>query len=33
MQSIPEEDGRIQNVSHSRKPSTDTSFGSGTDVA
>ncbi|QCD81189.1 hypothetical protein DEO72_LG2g1514 [Vigna unguiculata] len=30
-QSIPEEDGRIQNVSHSRKPSTDTSFGSGTD--
>jgi len=33
MQSIPEEDDRIQNVSHSRKPSTDTSSGSGTDVA
>lgn len=33
MQSIPEEDDRIQNLSHSRKPSTDTDSGSGTDVA
>ncbi|QCD90703.1 kinesin family member C2/C3 [Vigna unguiculata] len=33
VESIPEEDDRIQNVSHSRKPSTDTSSGSGTDVA
>ncbi|KAK7366869.1 hypothetical protein VNO80_08871 [Phaseolus coccineus] len=31
VESIPEEDDRIQNLSHSRKPSTDT--GSGSDVA
>ncbi|KAG5050783.1 hypothetical protein JHK87_002981 [Glycine soja] len=33
VESIPEEDDRIQNLSHSRKPSTDTDSGSGTDVA
>ncbi|KAL3036689.1 hypothetical protein AAZX31_01G023000 [Glycine max] len=33
VESIPEEDDRIQNLSHSRKPSTDTGSGSGTDVA
>ncbi|XP_022631459.1 kinesin-like protein KIN-14B isoform X3 [Vigna radiata var. radiata] len=33
VESIPEEDDRIQNLSHSRMPSTDTGSGSGTDVA
>nr|KYP66331.1 Geminivirus Rep-interacting motor protein [Cajanus cajan] len=33
VESIPEEDDHLQNLSHSRKPSTDTGSGSGTDVA
>ncbi|XP_061352190.1 kinesin-like protein KIN-14B isoform X1 [Gastrolobium bilobum] len=33
VESIPEEDDRIQDLSHARKPSTDVGSGSGTDVA
>ncbi|KAK7250622.1 hypothetical protein RIF29_33165 [Crotalaria pallida] len=33
VESIPEEDDRVQDISHARKPSTDSSFGSEIDVA